>query len=85
MSDIKLNLVTSEDLLLNPGDAMPITNGNLLQLIMICPGCGKISSSAGSHIYDLETKSYSPSIVHDVNLGGCGWHGWLKNGVFQTC
>ena len=28
----------------------------------------------------LDTLTLSPSI-HDVTPGGCGWHGWVKNGV----
>lgn len=30
----------------------------------------------------LENLTLSPS-VHDVTPGGCGWHGWVKNGVAQ--
>ena len=55
------------------------------QLIICCPRCGKKSASAGNHKYDKETKSYHPSIVHDTELGGCGWHGWLKDGIFKEC
>lgn len=82
---IKLNLVDNSDLLLNKGDARCVFNSKLgwTQLIMCCPGCGVISSSAGNHKYDKKTQSYTPSIVHDIKLGGCGWHGWLTNGEFK--
>jgi hypothetical protein len=80
----KLNLVEDPDLLLNKGDALVYTNPNgLKQLMMICPGCGRASASAGSHVYNEQTRSYYPSIVHNVALGGCGWHGWLINGIFS--
>lgn len=81
---LQLNLVTDDDHLLNKGDALVHENKELghLQLIIVCPGCGKVSASAGKHKFDPATKSYHPSIVHDKSLGGCGWHGWLKNGIF---
>lgn len=84
--EIKLNIVDGDDNLVNKGDAVVYMNNELgwLQLIIVCPSCGKPSASAGKHKYDPETKSYHPSIVHDVNLGGCGWHGWLKNGIFTN-
>lgn len=82
---IPLNLVTDDEALLKPGDAMTLEKDGRLQLVIVCPGCGKISGSAGNHVYDPVSKSYTPSIVHDVNLGGCGWHGWLTNGVFSKC
>ena len=85
---MKLNLVNDHDDLKNKGDAHVVigvhskTKERIVQLIIVCPGCGKQSASAGNHIYNRETQTYHPSIVHDVKLGGCGWHGWLKNGVF---
>lgn len=85
MMKTELNLVDDHDLLLNKGDALIVTgHDKLTQLLIVCPGCGKVSGSAkgAKHVYDRETKSYTPSIVHDSNLGGCGWHGWLTNGIF---
>lgn len=83
---IKLNLVEDHELLINKGDAIVVKgNEGKTQLIIVCPGCGAISSSRGSHVYNRETKSYHPSIVHDRNYGGCGWHGWLTNGIFTQC
>ncbi len=86
MKPIKLNLVEDYDLLINKGDAMTyIGKEGRLQLLIVCPKCGKISGSVGNHIFNPETKSYNPSIVHNKDLGGCGWHGWLKNGIFTEC
>ncbi len=84
---MKLNLVHSFEDLINPGDAIESFNSqkNITQLVIACPGCGKISGSAGGHVFNKETLSYTPSIVHDKNLGGCGWHGWLTNGEFKEC
>lgn len=84
---MKLNLVKDSDLLLNKGDARTYFNKELgcYQLIIVCPGCGEKSASAGTHKFDRETLSYTPSIIHDVNLGGCGWHGNLTNGEFKPC
>lgn len=84
---MNLNLVDDNDLLLNKGDGLIVDYGDgRLGLIIVCPGCGKLSGSKNQkHTYDRDTQSYTPSIVHDVNLGGCGWHGWLTNGVFREC
>lgn len=83
----KLNLVTNDLDLKNKGDALSVFNKELgySQLIIVCPGCGNISGSKGKHRYNKETKSYHPSIVHNVKYGGCGWHGWLNNGEFKKC
>ncbi len=85
--DILLNLVYDHDLLINKGDALPYFNSQLghTQLLIVCPGCGKTSGSSQKHKFNKTTLSYTPSIVHDKALGGCGWHGWLTNGVFSEC
>jgi len=76
---MKLNLVEDIDYLKNPGDAVLL----LGRLIICCPGCGKREISSGKHIFDEDDQTYHPSITHNKNLGGCGWHGWLTNGVFK--
>lgn len=78
--NIPLNLVDDNDLLLNKGDGLIFTDGDKLGLIIVCPKCGKKTS--GRHIYNKETRSLTPSIVHNQELGGCGYHGYLTNGVF---
>ncbi len=84
--EIKLNIVEDIDECQRKGDAVIVIGRNdLKQLIICCPQCGKTSGSAGNHVYNEETKSYTPSIVHNKELGGCGYHGWLKNGVFSNC
>ena len=91
MEPIKLNIVKNSEDLKNPGDASPYmgihskTGERILQLGIICPGCREESGSAGNHVYNPKTETYHPSIVHDKELGGCGWHGWLKNGFFTEC
>lgn len=65
-------------------------------LIFACPGCGSNGSipckpgpkeerswqiTAGS-LADVTTLTLAPSI-HCV--GCCGWHGFLKNGTFESC
>jgi len=82
--NIKLNLVDDIENLVNKGDAHIVFNKELgwEQLIIVCPNCGKQSASAGKHKFNRDTLSYTPSIVHNKKLGGCGWHGYLTNGVF---
>lgn len=84
---MNLNLVDDIEKVKEKGDAFPYYNKYLQrwQLVICCPGCGQVSGSAGKHRWDQATQSYHPSIVHSETLGGCGWHGWLKNGVFTNC
>jgi hypothetical protein len=58
--------------------------------ILCCPGCGeaggprdgaKWQATQGS-FDDVSSLTLTPSIL----CGGCcGWHGYLVNGVFQSC
>jgi len=91
VKNVKLNLLEDIDDVKKSGDAIMAygyhtkSGKKILQLIICCPQCGKTSASAGNHIYNRKTQTYHPSIVHNVELGGCGWHGWLRNGVFISC
>jgi hypothetical protein len=33
----------------------------------------------------FETMTLSPSVHKDPALGGCGWHGWVRNGEVVAC
>lgn len=82
---MKLNLVDDIDDLKEKGDALIVIGRNKKkQLILCCPGCGRKSGSRGGHVFDESTKTYKPSIVHNTEYGGCGWHGWLTNGEFKN-
>jgi len=83
--DIKLNLVEHFDQLKNPGDASEYTKDNRIYIVWVCPKCGDQTASKTGHNWNRKTETLSPSIVHNVKLGGCGYHGWLKNGVFTEC
>ena len=57
--------------------------------ILCCPGCGEAGSPntgakwtivAGS-FSNVSELTLSPSIANSC----CGWHGYLKNGVFESC
>jgi len=86
IKELKLNLVDDIDKVINKGDALIVTapEGHKT-LIWICPRCGKMTSTARGHkhVFNEETKSLHPSILHAKDLGGCGWHGWLKNGFYN--
>lgn len=64
----------------------PLDGSNWL---LCCPGCGEMGSprngarwtiEAGS-FDDVSTLTLSPSIAKSC----CGWHGYLRNGVFESC
>lgn len=57
--------------------------------VLCCPGCGEAGSpkegakwtcTKGS-FEDVTSLTLSPSIAK----GCCGWHGYLNNGVFESC
>ncbi len=57
--------------------------------ILCCPGCGEAGSPReGQHwqatqgsFGDVTTLTLAPSIAKSC----CGWHGYLRNGVFESC
>lgn len=83
-----------EDGFLELGEAEPgqfeITGGSVL---LACPGCGHVgcmrvgnpkpgASPSWAMTGDPAAPTFSPSINC---VGCCGWHGFLKNGVFESC
>lgn len=63
-----------------------------------CPGCGARSWLAigpdnpsprwvvtAGDVARPDTVTLSPSILHATERGGCGWHGYLTNGVLSPC
>lgn len=85
MKTINLNIVDDDEKLLKKGDALIIKDEQrgTLKLAIVCPGCGKVSFSDKNHSFNVETKTYKPSIVHDRRRGGCGWHGTITNGIIS--
>ena len=63
-----------------------------------CPGCRTMSAlmltdrdghpfwtvTAGN-AQQPEAVTLSPSVHHTKEGGGCGWHGWLRNGQWEEC
>ena len=70
-----------------PGDALLVKYPDHLGLVWCCPKCGEATATSNGHkhVYDPATQSLTPSIVHSAALGGCGWHGFLTNGIFTEC
>lgn len=83
-----------EDPEILPGDCVRSDQGRFL---FACPGCGRLGSIrvgapkpsdrpswciASGSLDDPATLTLSPSI-HCV--GCCGWHGYLRGGVFESC
>jgi len=85
---------------LEPGDCVIVSHrsGAVAGYAHACPGCGETSalnleprdghpvwSVAGGDPAHPDGVTLSPSILHDPAKGGCGWHGYLTNGVFTPC
>ncbi len=59
----------------NPRSADKVPTG----LVIACPRCGYPAS--GPHKWDQKSKSLTPSLI--CGSEGCGYHGHLKNGIFD--
>lgn len=66
-------------------------------LLFACPGCGRMGSirvtrpkSEGGQSWELVagelTEPESLTLAPSINcVGCCGWHGYLRNGIFESC
>jgi hypothetical protein len=60
-----------------------------LHYVIACPGCGEIGTArdgakwqvVSGNMDDVTTLTLTPSILKSC----CGWHGYLRNGVFEAC
>ncbi len=80
-----------------PGDMLPMTNesAEIIGFNIACPGCGKwgcISFVAFDHFTNpwrvtggSTADVRSLSVMNSILNHCCGWHGYLKNGVFESC
>jgi hypothetical protein len=74
-----------------PGYMIPTEDINhvFAGFVIACPGCGQLGTAragakwdvVGGSREDVTTLSLSPSILKNC----CGWHGYLRNGVFESC
>lgn len=85
METVKLNLV-NEGYSQKKGDASIVQYADHIGLVWCCLKCGEATSTANGHrhVFNKETNSLSLSIVHAKELRGCGYHGWLTNGIFTN-
>lgn len=82
-----------------PGDVeVRAVEGSVWGYGYACVGCGSASwlaiggespgpqwSVAAGDAANPGSVSLSPSILHAVERGGCGWHGYLRMGRFEPC
>lgn len=61
-------------------------------LIFKCPKCGEplgintgTSAESPKWTIDFKTLTAKPSIKHERDGRGCGWHGYLTNGELKAC
>lgn len=79
---------------LKPGEYIFLVNTSdqPCAIIFKCPGCMEpIHIATKTHkeepgwSIDFEKLTASPSILHKRNDKGCGWHGYLVEGVLTPC
>ncbi len=62
-------------------------------LLLACPGCGHVSGMRVGSVKPAQSPSWemhggSPLLTLSPSInctGCCGWHGYLKAGVFESC
>ena len=66
-------------------------------ILLACPGCGRVSHMTVGHPKPSKSPSWdvvSGDLANPVTLtlspsincvGCCQWHGYLRNGVFESC
>lgn len=68
--------------------------GEICGLAICCPGCGEKSwlpvrkENKSDHDWQLQSEDplhIEPSVFHTKERGGCGWHGYLRNGEWKPC
>ena len=57
--------------------------------ILCCPGCGEAGSPRDGASWQATHGSFSDvttlTLVPSIAKSCCGWHGYLNNGVFESC
>lgn len=73
-----------------PGEAIVVDIGEGKRgLLWCCPGCGKLVGTTRNQWYDEATQSIMmgsnhSSVVHNTDLGGCGFHKTLIKGEWGS-
>jgi hypothetical protein len=70
-----------------PGAFIENTNPDNWRLC--CPGCGQVGSPRDGAKWTVESGSWADvttlTLFPSIAKSCCGWHGYLKNGVFEVC
>ena len=90
------DVLRADDALAVPGEAQIIRghDGRVSRYLFVCPGCRAFLSFSvtgdtrwdvtGGDIETGRNLTISPSLYHK-EPHGCGWHGWLRDGVLVPC
>lgn len=62
-------------------------------VLLACPGCGRLSGMTAGYpkpsrkpSWEISGDPATPTFNPSINcVGCCGWHGYLRNGVFESC
>lgn len=61
-------------------------------LLIKCPGCGQPSAlpldttkKPSWQLVSMAPLTLAPSIHHNAGESPCGWHGYLRAGIFRPC
>lgn len=93
MKEIQGKRVESFEEMNLPGDFLWLPEDNPARLMFLCPcGCGaylgvSVRGDESKHpVWDWDQNLERPTIKPSIKfIDGCNWHGFLKNGKFETC
>ena len=67
-------------------------DGKLMGVAITCLGCGEESwipadkdDKRGWELVSEDPLTLKPSLHHDKKKGGCGWHGYIRDGKWEVC
>lgn len=100
MTDPKRSNLPAKAVIFDQGDGYPgIADPGAFEfvgystLVLACPGCGQVSSMRVGNPKPLEKPSWEvsgtpqqPTLKPSIHcVGCCGWHGYLRGGIFESC
>ncbi len=86
---IKLISATTHSELFSGENGTAMFLNEFKRLLFKCPGCGEVASipismEGSGKDWKWDGNKESPTLNPSIHsVGCCGWHGWLRGGIFS--
>lgn len=96
MGEVKATQIKNYDKFINPGDYRftgKVNLSGIFGMIFVCPcGCGEQGHVSFDNApkqdhprWHWNENEHRPTLTPSLNkTDGCGWHGYLTDGIFQS-